>query len=242
MITPATPVRVKERHEGPAIMSVEENTGGPTSRAAAAMRSKPSLRAGQSCGRCSPIMITDESTTMPKSTAPSENEIGLGSRRYHAEECEEQGQWQVECDQQGGAQLAQKSHNTNETSTMPVTRFSITVCVVSLTRSARSRHSRSRRLLRAEPGSTPGMDHRTLYDRARPVKLTTHTVMENLVTAGAGLVGVVAFSGQAARRLAGRTHPATGLLFAFFGMVSTEPRPISSRWARWTSASWSTRR
>jgi len=107
MITPATPVRVKSGTKATAIMSVEENTGGPTARAAAAMRSKTEPPRRAKLRKMLSIMITDESTTMPKSTAPSEMRLAwvpsIPCRRMRRA-----GQWQGECDQQGGAQLAQK--------------------------------------------------------------------------------------------------------------------------------------
>ena len=47
MMTPATPVSVNSGMNATAMMSADENMGGPTSRAAATMRSKavPPLRA-----------------------------------------------------------------------------------------------------------------------------------------------------------------------------------------------------
>jgi len=89
----------------------------------------------------------------------------------------------------------------------------------------------------------PGMDIETLYDRADLVKLTTHTVMENLITGMCWSRWCCGFFlGKLRAALLVALNLPLALLFAFFGMVSTEPRPISSRWARWTSASWSIHR
>jgi len=68
----------------------------------------------------------------------------------------------------------------------------------------------------------PGMDIETLYDRADLVKLTTHTVMENLVT-GMVLVSLVLwlFLGKLRAALLVALNLPLALLFAFFGMVST---------------------
>ncbi|MGO9287618.1 MAG: efflux RND transporter permease subunit, partial [Polyangia bacterium] len=68
----------------------------------------------------------------------------------------------------------------------------------------------------------PGMDIETLYDRADLVKLTTHTVMENLIT-GMLLVSLVLwlFLGNLRAALLVALNLPLALLFAFFGMVST---------------------
>jgi cobalt-zinc-cadmium resistance protein CzcA len=68
----------------------------------------------------------------------------------------------------------------------------------------------------------PGMDIETLYDRADLVKLTTHTVLENLIV-GMVLVSLVLWlflSNLRAALLVALNLP-LALLFAFFGMVST---------------------
>ncbi len=68
----------------------------------------------------------------------------------------------------------------------------------------------------------PGMDIETLYDRADLVKLTTHTVMENLIT-GMLLVSLVLwlFLGNLRAALLVALNLPLALLFAFFGMVWT---------------------
>jgi len=68
----------------------------------------------------------------------------------------------------------------------------------------------------------PGMDIETLYDRADLVKLTTHTVMENLIT-GMLLVSLVLwlFLGKLRAALLVALNLPLALLFAFFGMVWT---------------------
>jgi cobalt-zinc-cadmium resistance protein CzcA len=68
----------------------------------------------------------------------------------------------------------------------------------------------------------PGMDIETLYDRADLVKLTTHTVMENLIT-GMLLVSLVLwlFLGKLRAALLVALNLPLALLFAFFGMVAT---------------------
>ena len=68
----------------------------------------------------------------------------------------------------------------------------------------------------------PGMDIETLYDRADLVKLTTHTVIENLIT-GMLLVSLVLwlFLGKLRAALLVALNLPLALLFAFFGMVST---------------------
>ena len=68
----------------------------------------------------------------------------------------------------------------------------------------------------------PGMDIETLYDRADLVKLTTHTVMENLIT-GMVLVSLVLwlFLGNLRAALLVALNLPLALLFAFSGMVWT---------------------
>ena len=68
----------------------------------------------------------------------------------------------------------------------------------------------------------PGMDIVTLYDRADLVKLTTHTVMENLIT-GMVLVSLVLwlFLGNLRAALLVALNLPLALLFAFSGMVWT---------------------
>ena len=68
----------------------------------------------------------------------------------------------------------------------------------------------------------PGMDIETLYDRADLVKLTTHTVMENLIT-GMVLVSLVLwlFLGKLRAALLVALNLPLALLFAFCGMVWT---------------------
>jgi cobalt-zinc-cadmium resistance protein CzcA len=68
----------------------------------------------------------------------------------------------------------------------------------------------------------PGMDIEPLYDRADLVKLTTHTVMENLIT-GMVLVSLVLwlFLGNLRAALLVALNLPLALLFAFFGMVAT---------------------
>jgi hypothetical protein len=72
MMTPATPVSVNSGMKATAMISVDENMGGPTSRAADTTRSKavPPLRTKLT--KMLSITMTVESTTMPKSTAPRE--------------------------------------------------------------------------------------------------------------------------------------------------------------------------
>ena len=72
-MTPATPVSVNSGMKATAMIRVEVNIGGPTSAAAARMRSDMvPLPWGPRWRKMFSTMITVESTTMPKSTAPSE--------------------------------------------------------------------------------------------------------------------------------------------------------------------------
>jgi len=88
----------------------------------------------------------------------------------------------------------------------------------------------------------PGMEIEPLYDRADLVKLTTHTVIENLLT-GMVLVSLVLwlFLGKLRAALLVALNLPLALLFAFFGMVSTGTQANLISLARWISASWSTR-
>ena len=138
MITPATPVKVKSGTKATAMMSVDENTGGPTSRAALAMRSKIEPPRRARLRKMLSIMITDESTTMPKSTAPSEMRLACVPVDTMPKNAKSRASGRFNATSRAARSLPKKSHSTNETSTMPVRRFSITVWVVSLTRSARS--------------------------------------------------------------------------------------------------------
>jgi cobalt-zinc-cadmium resistance protein CzcA len=67
----------------------------------------------------------------------------------------------------------------------------------------------------------PGMDIQTIYDRADLVKLTTHTVMENLLI-GMILVSLVLwlFLGSARAALITAINLPLALMFAFTGMVA----------------------
>ena len=82
-------------------------------------------------------------------------------------------------------------------------------------------HSRVEQI-RRERVLPPGMDIEPLYDRADLVKLTTHTVLENLIT-GMVLVSLVLwlFLGNLRAALLVALNLPLALLFAFFGMVST---------------------
>jgi heavy metal efflux system protein len=68
----------------------------------------------------------------------------------------------------------------------------------------------------------PGMDIEPYYDRGNLVKVTTHTVMENLLL-GMGLVSLVlfAFLGSARAALITAINIPLALLIAFIGMVAT---------------------
>ncbi len=81
------------------------------------------------------IMITVESTTMPKSTAPSEIRLAGVPVRDHADEGDQQRQRDVERGDQRGARVCRgRASSTSVTSSMPTSRFSSTVWVVSFTR------------------------------------------------------------------------------------------------------------
>jgi hypothetical protein len=72
-MTPATPVIVKRGRNATPMMIVENVIGPATSRAPARMRSfMVPFPCPPRCRKMFSIMMTVESTTMPKSTAPSE--------------------------------------------------------------------------------------------------------------------------------------------------------------------------
>ncbi len=84
-MTPDTPVIVKSGRNATPMMSVENVIGVATSRALCWMRSViVPFPCGPRCRKMFSIMMTVESTTMPKSTAPSEMRFADVSRRHEA--------------------------------------------------------------------------------------------------------------------------------------------------------------
>ena len=98
------------------MMSVEENTGGPTSRAALAMRSKTDPPAP---GKVAEDALHHDHRRIDHDAevhCAQRDEVGLRAGGHHAEKREEQGERQIERDQQGRAQLAQEEpqHQRNQ--------------------------------------------------------------------------------------------------------------------------------
>ena len=91
-ITPDTPVIVNSGRNVTPMMSVEKVIGRPTSPAAEYTRSRmvpvPCL---PRCRKMFSTMITVESTTMPKSTAPSEIRLAEVPSRDHPAERHQEG-------------------------------------------------------------------------------------------------------------------------------------------------------
>ena len=84
------------------------------------------------------IMMTVESTTMPKSTAPSEMRFADVPVADQAAERDEQRERDVERGDERRARVAEEEKSTSATRTMPTSRFSSTVCVVTSRASPRS--------------------------------------------------------------------------------------------------------
>src|SRR5260370_35769360 len=70
----------------------------------------------------------------------------------------------------------------------------------------------------------PGMDIQPYYDRGALVKVTTHTVLENLIV-GMALVSVIllVFLGHTRAALITAVNIPLALLIAFSGLVATHP-------------------
>ena len=92
-MTPATPVMVNKGRKELPMIRVENAIGGPTSWAAASTRSFiDPLPWGPRWRKMFSIMMTEESTTMPKSKAPQRDEIGRGVGKDEPSEGTQQGQ------------------------------------------------------------------------------------------------------------------------------------------------------
>ncbi len=84
------------------------------------------------------IMMTVESTTMPKSTAPSEIRLAGVPVATMPMKAISSASGMLIAVMRAARACPRKSQSTSVTSTMPTSRFSSTVCVVSSTRCARS--------------------------------------------------------------------------------------------------------
>ena len=116
-MTPATPVIVKSGRNATPMMSVENVIGPATSRDACRIRSGiVPFPCGPRCRKMFSIMMTVESTTMPKSTAPSEMRFAGVSVPDHAAERDEQRERDVERRDDGGARVPEEEeeHDRHE--------------------------------------------------------------------------------------------------------------------------------
>ena len=138
-ITPATPVIVKSGRKETAMITVEKAIGLPTSETALRMRSPMgpsplSLR----WRKMFSTMITVECTTMPKSMAPREMRLAEVPESTSPMMAMSSASGMFTAVMRAARQLPRKRISTTVTSPMPMSRFSITVCVVREIRSLRS--------------------------------------------------------------------------------------------------------
>ena len=121
------------------MISVDENMGGPTSAAAAAIRSRTEPRAARSRWRNRfSIMITVESTTMPKSTAPSEIRFAGVPVATIPMKAPSSASGMLRAVISAARACPRNRYSTTVTSPRPISRFSRTVWVVTATRRERS--------------------------------------------------------------------------------------------------------
>jgi hypothetical protein len=85
------------------------------------------------------IMTTAPSTTMPKSSAPSESRLAGMWLRSRQMEANSKREGNGDGDDDGAAHIAEEEKRMMETRMMPSVRLCSTVCVVRWTRSLRSR-------------------------------------------------------------------------------------------------------
>ena len=138
-MTPATPVSVKSGMKATPMISVEKNIGGPTSPAASRMRSMALRLPGAARWRkMFSIMMTVESTTIPKSTAPSEIRLAGVPVATMPMKATISASGMLSAVMSAARPWPRNSQSTSATSTMPTSRFSSTVWVVSFTSVARS--------------------------------------------------------------------------------------------------------
>ena len=138
-MTPETPDSVKSGMKATPMISVEENMGGPTSPAARRMRSMALRLPGAArCRKTFSITMTVESTTIPKSTAPSEIRLAGVPVVTIPMNATMSASGMLIAVMSAAFACPRKSQSTSATSTMPMTRFSRTVWVVSFTSVARS--------------------------------------------------------------------------------------------------------
>ena len=122
-------------------------------------------------------------------------------------------------DVQVGPRRASGSSVTTKT---PTSSRASSSCATAARPGRRSTASTAHRLHPEQPHAAAGHGHRPYYDRGELVKLTTHTVLENLVV-GMALVSVVLFLflGQARAAVITAINIPIALLVAFSGMVAT---------------------
>ena len=138
-MTPATPVIVKSGRNATPMMSVENVIGPATSRDAWRIRSGiVPFPWGPRCRKMFSIMMTVESTTMPKSTAPSEMRFAGVSVPTMPQKATSSASGMFSAVMMAARVCPRNRNSTIETSSIPTTRFSRTVCVVSFTRLPRS--------------------------------------------------------------------------------------------------------
>ncbi len=138
-MAPGTPVSVKSGRKATPMISVENVIGVPTSAAALRMRSRMDpCPCGPRWRKMFSIMMTVESTTMPKSTAPSEMRLALVPVPTSPQNAQSSASGMLSAVISAARQLPRKSSRVSATRTMPTVRFSSTVCMVTPTRSPRS--------------------------------------------------------------------------------------------------------
>ncbi len=138
-MTPDTPVIVKSGRNATPMMSVENVIGVATSRALCRMRSViVPFPWGPRWRKMFSIMMTVESTTMPKSTAPSEMRFADVRVATSPHERDEERERDVDRGDERRARVPQEDEEDRRDQAIPTSRFSITVCVVSFTRLPRS--------------------------------------------------------------------------------------------------------
>ena len=138
-MTPATPVRVKRGKKATVMISTEKSMGGPISAAAERTRSRTAPRPAPPRWRYTfSIMITVESTMMPKSTAPSEMRFAGVPVAIIPQNAASRASGMFTAASTAARAWPRNTQRTSVTSTMPTSRFSITVRVVRWTSFSRS--------------------------------------------------------------------------------------------------------
>ena len=138
-MTPLTPVMVKSGRKATTMTSVENIIGPPTSDTALSTRSRPPPpRVWARWRWMFSTTMTVDSTMMPKSTAPSEMRFAGVPVNTMPANAASSASGTLSAAMSAARPSPRNSQSISATSAMPTSRFSTTVCVVSLVRVPRS--------------------------------------------------------------------------------------------------------